>query len=275
MTWLQLSDRIAVVTGGASGIGRAAALALADAGATVVVADVNVTGAEAVAGGLRHADACRLDVTDETSWEAMRARVEARFGGADVVVNCAGVGSAGPIETLTVADWQRVIGVNLTGTFLGCRTAFALMQGRRSEAAIVNIASLAAVLGGEDIPAYNAAKGGVLALTRSVALRGAGRTPPIRCNVVLPGFVDTPMLDRLGDAIGSRAALLAELAKRTPLRRLVAPEDVADVVVFLASPRARMISGAAVPIDGGILAYGEPPTVVAAELAQHRAERAS
>jgi NAD(P)-dependent dehydrogenase (short-subunit alcohol dehydrogenase family) len=239
-----MSGRRVLVTGGGSGIGRAVARAFAAAGERVVVAGRRPEAlAETAAGyGIETRVA---DVTDEAQVAAL---FDAPF---DVVVANAGGGVAGRLERVTLADWNWTLAVNLTGTFLVFRAALAGMgPGGR----LIAMASTASLKGAATVPAYAAAKHGVLGLVRSVALDVARRG--ITCNAVCPGFVDTDLGQAAIDAVQarfglSREAAVAEVVKGNPQGRLIAPEEVAAAVMFLASPEASMVNGHALAVSGG------------------------
>jgi NAD(P)-dependent dehydrogenase (short-subunit alcohol dehydrogenase family) len=239
-----LRGEIAVVTGGANGIGAACAELLAACGAHVVVLD-----GEAPAALPPGAEAIALDVTDEVAVDAALAGVVERHARLDVLVASAGIAIRRPATELSLADWQRVIDVNLTGVFLCARSAarhmIAAGGGR-----IVTIASVLGVVGGGVYPnvSYQAAKGGVINLTRALALEWAPHG--IRVNSVAPTYVRT----RLVAGLVSDPQFLAELQRRTPLGRLAEPDEVADAVLFLAGHGSAMITGHVLAVDGGYLA---------------------
>lgn len=258
---MRFKDRIVLITGAGSGIGRETARQFASAGAVVIAADINAEAAEeTIAGTHPDALALGLDVADPAAWTGARETLGRRYGRLHALVNCAGLARPGSVEHLSYEDWRLVIDVNLTGTFLACQVAIPFLRASGEGGAIVNLSSLAGVLGTADNAAYNAAKGGVAILSKSVALHGATERPPIRCNAILPGYVDTPMMKPLADLAGGHDAFMAILGAHVPIGEVVQPADVANLILFLCSGRARMITGATIPIDGGILAYGAAPT---------------
>lgn len=242
---------ITIVTGGASGIGRATCKMLAASGSVVAVCDVNVPGAQNTLRSLGPGahSAHFLDVSDPQSWQALLGEIRAAKSTLKGLVNCAGIGRNGDFETLSLEDWNAMVAVNLTGTLLGCQFAMQLMgQG----GVIVNIASIGAFVGGADIAGYCATKGGVTALTRAVAMHGAAKG--VRVCAVAPTYVDSEMLDAVADNFSSRQVMLQGMAELVPLGRVATPEDIAGVIGFLLSDGANMLTGCTLPVDGGQLA---------------------
>ena len=245
-----LKGKVALVTGGAGDLGRAMGRALAEAGATVVLGDVDSQLAREAAEGLvaqgLNASHAEIDVADEASVTAAIASLLDDRGALDILINNAGIAARRASVELAFADWARVLAVNLGGTFLCSRTAARHMLERRS-GAIVNVASIMGLLGNQLYanPAYHASKGGIVNLTRAHAAEWASHG--IRVNAVAPTFVDTRLTGRLLEDASIRDGILS----RTPMGRLADADDVAAAVVFLASDAAKFITGAIVPVDGG------------------------
>ena len=237
-----LKDKIVLVTGAAGAIGAAVTAAVKRAGGVAIATDL--------AGGAG-IDAA-LDVTAEADWQRVTAEVERQHGRLDGLVNAAGIVALGSVEQLDFATWRRVLGVNLDGAFLGCKYAFPLL--RKQGGAIVNLSSVSALVGGHNLAAYNASKGGLSLLTKSVALNGARYKPPVRCNAVCPAFVEGPMVDEIAQGTRNADAVKQKLAFDIPLGRLGKPAEVADLCVYLLSDAAAFITGADLPIDGGLTA---------------------
>lgn len=249
-----LSGKSYLVTGGASGIGRAVSMRLAASGAHVAVADINLSGAQTTCDKLATKGvALALDVRDPSSWRVTVSETVSALGGLDGLVNCAGIGVNGSFEELTLEDWNAMLAVNLTGVFLGCQAVIPEIAAGGG-GAIVNISSIGGLVGGGDIAGYCATKGGVTMLTKSVALYCAEKGNGVRACAVAPTYVDTEMLDPVAEQHGDREALLAGMAELVPVGRVAKPEDIASVVAFLLSDDAQMITGSTTIVDGGQLA---------------------
>ncbi|WP_457588903.1 SDR family oxidoreductase [Ensifer canadensis] len=251
----RLSGKIAFVTGAASGIGRETARLFAREGAYVFLADIDAEKGNAAA--LQIGDAAQfvpLNVTDEDAWTKALEMVHRRAGQLDVLVNSAGIWTDGDFVNCSLADWQRTMAVNATGTFLGCRAAVGMMKTKGNSGSIVNISSVYGNIASDDAVAYAASKGAVRLLTKGVALYCAANGLPVRCNSVHPTYVDSEMLDRFAEEVGGRDAAVAGLSAAVPMRMLPVPSDIAEAILFLASDAARLVTGTELPVDGGMLA---------------------
>lgn len=253
----KISQKVAIVTGGAVGLGAAVVRGLVSAGLKVVITDVQTDLGQQLADEL-NCDFIKHDVTDEGQWQTVIRQVEERHGALHVLVNNAGI--EGPFDTANpentrLSDWQAIHRVNVEGVFLGCRAAIALMR-RSGGGAIINLSSTAALSATPDFTAYGASKAGVRHLTKSVALHCARNGSKIRCNSVHPGIVLTPMLQRICADMAKRRGIsaeqvLGEFKSAIPQGEFQQPEDVANAVIFLASDAARHITGLAMVVDGG------------------------
>lgn len=251
MGWFE--GRVALVTGGASGIGRATALAFARERANVVVADLQADAGEKVAAEIRALGAdgvfAAADVTDEAQVEALVATALERFGGLDCAVNNAGVsGSPGPLQATALADWSRTLAVNLTSVFLCMKHEIPALLARGG-GAIVNVASGAGLIAVPYMSPYAASKHGVLGLTKTAAVENAATG--IRINAVCPGSTDTPMLRATMDASPEVEKMILASA---PGGRLGRAEEVAEAALWLCSDRASFVTGESMLVDGGAVA---------------------
>jgi NAD(P)-dependent dehydrogenase (short-subunit alcohol dehydrogenase family) len=234
----RLRDKSILITGAAGGIGSAIGKAIAREGGRAIRTDV--TGVA----GMDHA----LDVTSEEDW----MRVMAVIGKLDGLVNAAGIAPVGTVEGTDYAVWRKVMAVNLDGTFLGCKHGMGLIK--RNGGSIVNISSVSGLVGGHNLAAYNASKGGVRLLTKSVALHGARQKPQVRCNSVHPVFIEGPMAEALFKTVPNPAEVKARMEKQIPLGRFGKPAEVADMCVYLLSDESVFVTGAEFVIDGGLTA---------------------
>ena len=252
----RFEGRHCLVTGAASGIGRATVLRLAAEGAQVIAADLDIAGAQAtlkLAGLAEGGFPAALDVRSAESVRSLAELVEARFGGLDVLVNNAGVEILGTIEETEPDTWDEIMAVNLRGPYLVSRILLSAIRrraGERGGAAIVHNASLMGQVSSAGLAAYCASKAGLVSLTRSMALDLAGAN--IRVNCVCPGIIHTPMLERRFAMQPDREAAYQNTAERPPLKYLGRPEDVAASIAYLASDEARFVTGSALTIDGGV-----------------------
>ncbi|MDI3290384.1 glucose 1-dehydrogenase [Polyangium sp. 15x6] len=250
----RFEGKVALVTGAASGLGAAAVRRLHAEGAVVVITDVAQDRGEALAAELgARAEFAALDVTQEAAWIAVLDAVVAKHGRLDVLVNNAGVGVVGDVESTTLEEWRFVHAVNTEGTFLGCKHAIRVMK-ERGGGAIVNMSSVAGMIGAPNLAAYCSSKGGVRTFTKSVAMHCARKGYGIRVNSVHPAFIDTPMVDAMVEKSEDPARAKANLGKSIPLGKLGEPEDVAAAVAYLASDDAKFVTGTELLVDGGLLA---------------------
>jgi NAD(P)-dependent dehydrogenase (short-subunit alcohol dehydrogenase family) len=249
----RLDGKIAFITGAASGIGAACALRFAEEGAVVTGFDLTDPADDAWTQAAARAPAAQFvtgNVAREHSVAGAVAAMTERFGRIDIVVNSAGVAGGGPVHLVTVEEWDRVLDVNLKGTFLVCKHTLPGMLERRS-GSIVNIASIEGLEGSEGGSAYNASKAGVVLLTRNMAMDYA--RVGVRVNAVCPGFIDTPLLRRVLDMPGL-ADFRARIADAHQIGRLGRAEEVANAALFLASDEASFVTGHALAVDGGYTA---------------------
>lgn len=247
----RLQERVALITGAASGIGRVTAERLADEGAVVVVTDVQDEAREQTAAAIRDAGgdalSVHLDVTDEAGWRAAVQRVLAERGRLDILVNNAGLGDLAPIEETSLSDWERTIAIDQTGVFLGMKTCAEALKAS-GHGSVINISSIFGTSGGFGTsPAYHAAKGAVRTLTKNTALHWVEKG--VRVNSVHPGFIATPILDETKGTPYEQAML-----DLTPMGRLGRPEEIAAGVAYLASDDASFVTGLELYIDGGFAA---------------------
>ena len=250
----RLAGKTALVTGAASGIGLRTAQRFVEEGARVAMTDVNRAALEAAAGPLGEAViAIAHDVTDEPSWQSAVGEAVERLGSIAILVNSAGTGRATNIEETTLEDWRRVMSINADGTFLGCKHGVLAMK-QTGGGSIVNLSSVSGLVGGHNMAAYNASKGAVRLLTKSVALHCARKGYGIRCNSVHPAFILTPMVQGLIDRGKDPAATKTKLEAQIPLGRLGSATEVADMIVYLSSDESGFVTGAEFVIDGGLTA---------------------
>ena len=251
----RLQGRVAVITGGASGIGAATVGRFVAEGASVIVADID---AQLGGGVANETDSLfqELDVADDAAWTRLMAMVAERFGRLDVVVNNAGIVSGQSIEDVDLTTWNRVIDVNLTGVMLGCRHGVSSMRRNPggSSGALINVASTAAYAAIPSDAAYSATKSGVRMLTKAVAAHCARSGYNIRCNSLHPGATDTPILR---PALDAAPQLLPVFHAMSPMGRMGRPDEIAAMAVFLASDEASYVTGGEFLVDGGMMA-GHP-----------------
>jgi NAD(P)-dependent dehydrogenase (short-subunit alcohol dehydrogenase family) len=250
---MRLAGKVCIVTGGGSGIGRAACLLFAAEGGKVVVADWSREAADAVAREAGDgAFSVRVDVADSESVRAMLKQTVDRFGRLDVLVNNAGYGIPGSVVETDLADWDRLLAVNLNGVFYGCKYAIPIMREQGDGGVIVNTASVVATVGMRDRAAYCASKGAVAALTRAMALDHVAEG--IRVNCIAPGTIDSPYFDDMFAKSDRPDALRREFEQRQAMNRLGTPEEIARGILYLACDDSSFATGSMLTVDGGMTA---------------------
>jgi 3(or 17)beta-hydroxysteroid dehydrogenase len=243
----RVAGKVAIVTGGASGMGKADAILLAREGATVVVADLNEKDGQEVAASIGEAAIfMRLDVSDEDNWKTVIAATVEQFGRLDILVNNAGMIALGTIVDTDLASWRKINAVNSDGVFLGCKHAIPVMADSGG-GSIINMSSVAAIQGQSFVAAYTASKGAVRALTKSIAMFCKEQKNGIRCNSVHPDGVKTPMVVKV--AMGKDEATQEDIDEIGKFGNMCEPEDVANLVLYLASDESSFVNGAEMLID--------------------------
>jgi len=253
----RVSGKVAIVTGGASGVGKDDAILLVKEGAKVVLTDLNEKDGNAVAAQIgENALFVKHDISSEDGWKDVIARTEEKFGGIDILVNNAAILIAGTIEDTTLENWQKMQRVNSDGYFLGCKYGYAAMK-KRGGGSIVNMSSMAGIGGVSSFCAYSASKGAVAAMTRSIAAYSRFHQIPIRCNSIHPDGIKTPMVFNLPrDPKKPPTVREGNDAKRL-MARFCEPTDIANLVLFLASDESRFINGSEYRIDNGYLMWAD------------------
>jgi NAD(P)-dependent dehydrogenase (short-subunit alcohol dehydrogenase family) len=254
---MRFAGQVALVTGAASGIGRATALLLAEQGAKVVVADLDESGigktVETIVGRGGNALGCPLDVTSESAWDAATEMVARKWGPLQVLVNCAGIALVRAVADMTLDEWRRVLAVNLDGVFLGTRAAVRSM--RQGGGSIVNVASASGIKAAAASSAYCASKAAVIMFTKSVAVECVQDGSRIRVNAVAPGGVMTPMWDKTAGVSAIMESEEWKAAPDAPIgKRFAQPVEIAHAILFLASSEAAYITGSVLTIDAGYTA---------------------
>lgn len=252
----RLDTKVALITGGASGIGAATARAFVEQGAKIVIGDLNEAAAQALAQELGdNAIAYRLDVTDSASAQGAVNLATSRFGRLDALVNCAGIGFVGNIEETPENEWAKLFAVNVTGTYLCCAAAVPAMLSQEPRGgSIINIGSVAGLVAVSRRFAYCATKGAVIALSKSIATDYAGTG--LRCNCICPGTVYSPFVESYLDRFhkDTKEETIVELHARQPIGRMGRPDEIAGLAVYLAADESSFMTGSAVTIDGGLTA---------------------
>ncbi len=252
----RLAGKVALITGGASGLGANAAELMVREGGRVMLADINQDAGQALAGKLGAAASfVALDVTSEEQWKAAIAATVEKFGALHVLLNSAGIGLTKTVEDIELEEWRKVHAIDLDGVFLGCKHGVREIKQHTAKlgGSIINISSISGIIAGANMAAYNSAKAGVRLLSKSVALHCAKSGYNIRCNSVHPTFIDTPILDRHRKRFGAEV-MAQKFGKQVPIGRLGRPEEVGWAIVYLASDESSFMTGSEVVIDGGISA---------------------
>ena len=250
----RLEGKTALVTGAASGIGLQTSIRLAEEGARVMMTDINLEEGLQQAEKLgANATFLKLDITEEEEWISVLGETVKRFGRLDILVNSAGMVLIADVEQITLEDWRKVHAVNLDGTFLGCKHGVRVMK-EFGSGSIINLSSVSGMIGGFNLAAYNSSKGAVRMLTKSVALHCARAGYGIRCNSIHPTFIETPMLESMIRDSPDPEKARQTLVRQVPLRRIGKPDDVANMIVYLASDESTFVTGTEMVIDGGVIA---------------------
>ena len=250
----RLEGKTALVTGAASGIGLQTSIRLAEEGARVMMTDINLEEGRQQAEKLgNNATFLKLDITEEEEWISVLDETVKRFDRLDILVNSAGMVLIADVEQITLEDWRKVHAVNLDGTFLGCKHGVRVMK-EFGAGSIINLSSVSGMIGGFNLAAYNSSKGAVRMLTKSVALHCARAGYGIRCNSIHPTFIETPMLESMIRNSPDPEKARQTLVRQVPLRRIGKPDDVANMIVYLASDESTFVTGTEMVIDGGVIA---------------------
>lgn len=253
----RVSGKVAIITGAASGVGKEDALLLAREGAQVVLTDVNEEAGREVAKSIGDAALfVRHDISSEDDWKNVFKLAEEKFGGVDVLVNNAAILEYGTIESATLEHWRKIQRINSDGYFLGCHYAVLAMKSRPS-GSIVNMSSIAGIGGQSSFCAYSASKAAVAGLTRSVAAHCRAQLYKIRCNSIHPDGIATPMVFNLHKSGGGATGYVREKDPKQLQARFAQPQDIANVVLFLASDESKFISGAELRVDNGYLMWAD------------------
>ena len=252
----RVAGKTALITGAGLGLGRASARLLAQEGAHVICTDITAADVEETvrliteAGG--SARALHHDVSVPEDWDRVSASVAAQEGLLDILVNNAGIAPIGTIESADLAQWRRCMAVNADGVFLGCKHAVALMK-QKGGGSIINLSSIDGIIGEADLAAYCASKGAVRTLTKAVAVHCAEQGYRIRCNSIHPGYIWTPQTENYLAGLGKLDAERAKALARHPIGRLGKPDDIAYMVLYLASDESTFVTGTEMVVDGGYL----------------------
>ena len=253
----RVKNKVALITGGASGLGLASGKLLLEEGARVIFTDINQTELEKTRDQIdsKHIDLCStklLDVTNEENWKSVLSESVEEFGGLNILLNSAGITLGADIVSTSFDIWKKVHDVNLDGVFLGCKYALPLMS-QSGLGSIINLSSISGIVAGWNTAAYNSSKAAVRHLTKSIALYCGKKEIDVRCNSIHPAFVDTPILDPMKQVFGKDEAI-KKLARQIPINRIGEPLDVANAVLYLASDESKFMTGSEIVLDGGLSA---------------------
>ena len=253
----RVAEKVALVTGAASGLGLASAIKLLDEGAKVYFSDINREGLDKIKSFLKNYDSNYYeigvhDVASEESWVEVIDEVRGRFNQLNILLNSAGIALGGDVVSTSLDVWKKVHDVNLDSIFLGCKIAIPLMA-ENEPGSIINISSISGIVAGWNTAAYNSSKAGVKHLSKSVALYCAKKGYNIRSNTIHPAFIDTPILNPHKQAFGEKEAI-AKLSRQIPMNKIGDTDDVAYAVIYLASDESKFITGSEIILDGGLSA---------------------
>ena len=251
----RVAGKVALITGGASGLGLATARLMAAEGAKVAITDLQRDKGLAAARDIGP-DAIFLehDVTSEERWQQVVTETEGKFGKLNIVVNSAGIGTEGTIEDTSLVDFRKMMAINVEGVFLDCKHGIAAMKKHNEPSSIVNISSVAGIVSGYQMCAYSASKGAVRLMSKSVALHCARAGYNIRCNSVHPAFISTPMVEAPLAAAGDPEKARKRLLRMVPIGRIGEPDDIGDMILYLGSEESTFLTGAEMGVDGGCTA---------------------
>ncbi|WP_047418791.1 SDR family oxidoreductase [Cellulophaga sp. Hel_I_12] len=254
----RVKNKVAIVTGGASGLGKSSAILLAREGAKIVVTDIDEEDGKKVVQQIKanggEAIFIKQDVSKEDEWKNVIETTLKTFGKLHILVNSAGIGLGGTVEEVTLEDWKNLIDVNLNGTFLGTQYGIKGMKETGEGGSIINFSSIEGLIGDPNLPAYNASKGGVTIFTKSAALHCARQGYGIRINSIHPAYIWTPMVENFLKAQGDVEEGKKQLESLHPVGHLGEPDDIGYGVVYLASDESKFMTGSELVIDGGYTA---------------------
>jgi NAD(P)-dependent dehydrogenase (short-subunit alcohol dehydrogenase family) len=247
----RLKNKVGLITGAAQGLGKEMAKIMISQGATIVITDINEKSLVETAEELS-CEHMVLDVTKEDQWKNVISNIEKDIGSLNILVNNAGIGGGGDVESTDLESWHLVHSVNLDSVFLGCKFSLPLMR-KSGNGSIINISSMSGIVASHNMSAYNSSKAAVRHLSKSIALHCAKSTNLVRCNSIHPVFTRTAMVQSMIDAAPERN-IEEKLVQQIPLRKLAEPIDIANAALFLASDESSFITGTELVIDGGLSA---------------------